>query len=780
MKKKIICLFILLGFLKGISQDFSTKKILIPNTGADTSAQGRAEMEDVTYVSSFDGKNAHFVMQNYTLDIYEYNNNQLTTLDTSISSCSYVVDILDYNNDGFLDIIGTYGVLYNNGENHFSECIPLIANNHKGRTYQIVDFDNDGTLDCININDIYETGNFQSDLYIYLLNEDKTIKSTLLTGGEKDIPVYKPVDFNGDGLMDIVYLVDIFANNKAILATNNGDGTFTKQVISVSNPDDLLEVDDFDNDGDKDFIITGFNGGDIYLVANNDGVMMESNRVITCDHIYSFNSFDMNKDGNIDIIALVRTSWEIYDIVIFYGNGDLSFQDPIVVGSIDGFLYIGSSKYPIRKWMDVYDYDHDGDYDIFVNEIKDMRFVVFENELCNGISYDNDIKNVSCYSKCDGEIIISNLKNGNAPYSFLWNDGNTDQSRTGLCSGDYSLTISDGAGCSVTRIFTIVQPEQLNYSSTITDESGNNFNDGSITLDVQGGTPPYLFLWSNGSDSQKLSNLAPGEYSVTVTDANGCTVLDKIIVNEFTCPNLTVNSQTSNISCFGACDGSIAALSVNNAVSPLSYKWNTGATSASLSNLCAGDYSVTITDAKNCEVVQNYTLTQPDEITITVDSIRDVRLDPLGYIAITTNNNGNYIFSWKGPGNFTAKTEDLDSLNDFGCYTLTVTDTTTNCSIDSTICLEDKTATLDFEFSNINIYPNPTKGNFIIDFNNTRLNQAEITIFDLSGKQQLNLEKKKSDKILNVESEVLNSGLYIIRIKSAKFGTSFRKVILSK
>jgi len=109
-----------------------------------------------------------------------------------------------------------------------------------------------------------------------------------------------------------------------------------------------------------------------------------------------------------------------------------------------------------------------------------------------------------------------------------------------------------------------------------------------------------------------------------------------------------------------------------------------------------------------------------------------------------------------------------------------VTDTTTNCSIDSTICLKDYTATLDPEFGNINIYPNPTKGNFVIDFSDTRLNQAEITIFDLSGKQQLKSEKKSSDKILNVESSGLNAGLYIIRIKSAKFGTSYRKIILSK
>ncbi len=344
----------------------------------------------------------------------------------------------------------------------------------------------------------------------------------------------------------------------------------------------------------------------------------------------------------------------------------------------------------------------------------------------------------------------------------------------------YTVTVSNDGRCPDTDdVLVTVIPNPV-PNATSTDETANNANDGTAISNPSGGTQAYTYNWSTGDTTQAISGLAPGSYFLTVTDANGCTALDTVIVKEFVCPALEVNSQISNVSCYGACDGSIAVLNINNAVSPLSYKWNTGETSSSLGNLCAGDYSVTITDSKNCEVVQKYTLTQPDEITITVDSTRDVRATPPGYIAITTNNNGNYIFSWTGPGNFTAKTEDLDSLSDFGCYTLTVTDTTTNCSIDSTICLEDKTATFDLEFGNINIYPNPTKGNFIIDFNNTRLKQADITIFDLSGKQRLNLEKRPSDKILNVESEVLNAGLYIIRIKSAEYGATYRKIVLSK
>ena len=399
---------------------------------------------------------------------------------------------------------------------------------------------------------------------------------------------------------------------------------------------------------------------------------------------------------------------------------------------------------------------------------------------CLGLAIEISQTNVQCNSECNGILEVTGVTNGTSPFTYTWSNGYATAKIDSLCPGSYSVTVVDGNNCNVYGSYTITEPQPLSANAISTDETSNNANDGTAISNPSGGTQAYAYSWSTGDTTQAISGLAPGSYFLTVTDANGCTALDTVTIIEFTCPALEVNYQTSNISCFGACDGSIAVLSVNNAVSPLSYKWNTGATSASMSDLCAGDYSVTITDAKNCEIVQNYSLTQPDEITITVDSTRDVRLDPLGYIAITTNNNGNYIFSWTGPGNFTAKTEDLDSLSDFGCYTLTVTDTTTNCSSDSTICLEDKTATFDFELGNINIYPNPAKNDFIIDFSNTKLSNAEITLFDLSGKIQLQLEKQAKDRILKVDSETLNAGLYIIRIRSAEYGITYRKIVLSK
>ena len=399
---------------------------------------------------------------------------------------------------------------------------------------------------------------------------------------------------------------------------------------------------------------------------------------------------------------------------------------------------------------------------------------------CLGLAIEISQTDVLCYSECNGTLEVTGITNGTAPFTYTWSNGETTAKIDSLCPGSYSLTIVDGNNCNVYGSYTITEPQPLSANASSTDETAVDANDGTAIANPSGGTQVYTFNWSTGDTTQTISGLSPGSYYLTVTDANGCTAFDTVIVKEFICPDFQVKSQISNISCFGLCDGSIAILNVENSTAPLSYIWNTGAISSSLNNLCAGEYSVTITDAKNCEVVQNYTLTQPEKIKIVIDSVRDVRKNIPGYIAITTNNNGNYIFSWTGPDNFTANTEDLDSLSDFGCYTLTVTDTVTNCSLDSTICLLDKTATYDLEYGNINIYPNPAKNNFIIDFNNTKLSDAEITIFDLSGKRKLIFEKRPSDKVINVKSGNLNVGLYIIRIKSVEYGTVYRKIVIKK
>ena len=502
-----------------------------------------------------------------------------------------------------------------------------------------------------------------------------------------------------------------------------GDGIVFDYIELFNFSDDTIQMQNFELSVKIEHIFDDYEFPPFsYLVLGKDSTLIKNTDL---DVIV----WDNNFESNYNYILLSDNSGKVIDSVYFKKDTNLP-SDTLASLELCSYLKDNSDE---TNW---------------IRSINPLNIVIDEKELIGTPGKPNSI---SC-SNSD-------------PYTYLWSTGDTTPFIYNLETGFYSVTITNDKNCTFKDTFEITEPFELTANAVSTDETYYNANDGTASSYPVGGTQHYTFTWSNGKNTQIISDLAPGYYLLTVTDANGCTALDTVTVKEFTCPNLEVNSEALNISCFDDCDGSIDISNVNNAVLPLSYKWNTGAASASLNNLCAADYSVTITDDKKCEVIQNYTLTQPDEITITIDSIRDVRLNPLGYIAIATNNNGNYIFSWIGPDNFTAKTEDLDNLKDFGCYTLTVTDTVTNCSIDSTICLEDKTATFDLEKQmNIQIFPNPANDILYIKYNIDNMNSKDIHInmFSITGtkvKSELQLDNK-------IDIKDLDEGIYLIRINT--------------
>jgi hypothetical protein len=131
---------------------------------------------------------------------------------------------------------------------------------------------------------------------------------------------------------------------------------------------------------------------------------------------------------------------------------------------------------------------------------------------------------LSCNGVPDGAIDLFVL-GGVPPYSYSWSPtGETTEDINGLFAGAYTVTVTDADGCRATNITVVTEPDSLSLSADITDESGSGANDGSITLTVAGGTPPYFFLWSTGDTTKDLTGLTAGTYDVTVSDFNGCSI----------------------------------------------------------------------------------------------------------------------------------------------------------------------------------------------------------------------------------------------------------------
>ncbi|MEO8147352.1 MAG: T9SS type A sorting domain-containing protein [Bacteroidia bacterium] len=269
---------------------------------------------------------------------------------------------------------------------------------------------------------------------------------------------------------------------------------------------------------------------------------------------------------------------------------------------------------------------------------------------------------------------------GTLPYNIIWSNGNTTQTNGGLVAGTYTVTVTDANGCVSTQIFVITAPDAIVVTPTITNVSCFGSVNGSIVLSVTGGVGPYTYQWSSGSTDNFITGLAAGNYTVTVTDANSCSVTVIVPVTqpaELTC---ICNSNVTNVSCFGGSNGSITALPVGG-TAPYSYSWKriaptvSGvlATTQTISGLTAGTYEVTITDANGCVKVGTATVTQPSQLVATATVINNsCSGNANGQITLTVSGGvPPYTYAWNTvPPQTTAIATGLTA----GSYTAVVTD----------------------------------------------------------------------------------------------------------
>ena len=151
--------------------------------------------------------------------------------------------------------------------------------------------------------------------------------------------------------------------------------------------------------------------------------------------------------------------------------------------------------------------------------------------------------------------IVAN--NGSGPYNYIWSNGSTSNSVNNVSAGTYSVTVSDGLGCISINTVTLTEPSAISVSTTTNNVSCNGQNDGQINVNTSGGTPTYTYdLGSGSQNNNQFSNLTAGNYTVTITDANGCVQTSSTQVTEPTILNVSVNSIT-NPTCFGFSDGNI-------------------------------------------------------------------------------------------------------------------------------------------------------------------------------------------------------------------------------
>ncbi len=276
-------------------------------------------------------------------------------------------------------------------------------------------------------------------------------------------------------------------------------------------------------------------------------------------------------------------------------------------GSVDLHIAGGNPPFVFNWFPDVSD-------DSTANNLPKGGYIVDVLDTTNGckssFSFDiegpeefavgSSIQHVTCAGDSNGMIMLT-VNGGTAPYSYQWSNGVQDDTVQGLSGGDHSVTIEDSLGCTLTRTYTLNEPDSLELEISKRDLDCYGDEDGIISVDASGGVPPYEYDWSNGAKKDSLTNMPGGIYSVVVTDSNGCT---RIANGEIVEPDsLTIEGTVNDTGSYGFID-----VTVNGGVPPYSYKWDpTGQDSEDLDSLTdQGVYEVAVKDDNGCTGVDSF------------------------------------------------------------------------------------------------------------------------------------------------------------------------------
>ena len=276
------------------------------------------------------------------------------------------------------------------------------------------------------------------------------------------------------------------------------------------------------------------------------------------------------------------------------------------------------------------------------------------------------VNNISCPGEEDGSL-VANPIGGTAPLTYAWSNGETTQSITGLTPGSYTVTVTDAKGCTAAATGVVTPLTAIEIGLGKTDPTCVGETDGSVTSSVAGGTPPYTYAWSNGATTANLGALGPGTYSLTITDANGCTDVNSISLDYQS--EISIGVFPTPETCPNANDGFLT-VTVNFAVGPYTYAWSNGATTQVVTDVAPGTYTVTVTDAVGCQDTATATVQPAADLIVEVEGTDVSICEGANGSATVTSVNGEGPFSYLWSNGATTQT--INNLA-AGTYSVTVT-----------------------------------------------------------------------------------------------------------
>lgn len=284
--------------------------------------------------------------------------------------------------------------------------------------------------------------------------------------------------------------------------------------------------------------------------------------------------------------------------------------------------------------------------------------------------------NVSCFGGNNGTATAL-ATSGTPTYTYTWSNGQVTPTATNLMAGVHTVTVTDQTGCKASTSVNITEPTALTVSITPTNPKCFGATNGFGIAAAFGGTPTYTYTWSDGGIGSTSNQLGAGSYGLNVRDANGCIATTTMgLVNP---PALVSSITSTNVTCFGTCNGVAAATTTNN-VGIVNYQWIGGPspiTSQTVTNLCAGTYTLIATDQNSCTASGQVIITQPAALTASITSSGSVTCNGgnNGFAVVSAaGGTAGYNYSWSGTASSNGNSANANNLI-AGSYTVTVTDT---------------------------------------------------------------------------------------------------------